>query len=163
MKNIYFVGTPNKEKGIDEFHRLAVQLPEHKFFWFCFKFDESIKKIYPNIEFLVGFDSDIMKEKIKQEMDIFVCCSHFEGFSLPIAEAMLLRKPVLSYALEEIVDVYSDRIEYIQPFEFNVMSSRLGEILKDDTYQRDLDKAYQYILDNYSPDRVSKKLLEIIL
>jgi len=163
MKNIYFVGTPNKEKGIEEFHKLALEFKEHHFFWFCFKLGEGIEKMYPRIEFLVGFDNEAMKERIKQDMDAFVCCSHFEGFSLPIAEAMMLRKPVLAYALDEVVDVYDDCIEYVQPFDFDRMIVKLREIIDNNAYKKDLYKAEQYILDHYSPDKVTDKLLDIIL
>ena len=163
MKSIYFVGTPNREKGIDEFHQLALKFQEHRFFWFCFKLDDTVKNLYPKIEFLIGFESDEMKERIKQEMDIFVCCSHFEGFSLPIAEAILLKKPVITYALEEIVDVYEDHIEYVKPFQYDTISDRLQKLIDYGIYQKDLDEARQYVLDNYSPDVVSQRLLNILL
>jgi glycosyltransferase involved in cell wall biosynthesis len=163
MKKIYFVGKPISTKGIEDFNYLADRILQAEFYFFCYKTENSIIKKYPKINFIIGLNDEEMKEKIKNEMDLMISCSRFEGFCLPIAEAMMLKKPVLSYKLDELKAVYLDNIEYIECFDIKKFEQRLDEIIKNDNYNRDLDRARDFIIENYSPESVSKKLLNILL
>lgn len=163
MKKIYFVGTPTKGKGIEDFNLIAKQIIDAEFYWFCFEVNKSLKKKYHKIIFI----TDLVKEKlqyfIKKEMDLMVCCSHFEGFCLPIAEAMLLEKPVISYRLPEIESVYFDNIEYVECFDLNEYIDKLKEFILKNNYNKDKEKARNFIINNYSPEIVSQRLLKILL
>lgn len=154
---------PTQAKGIEDFHKLATNTKEANFFWFCFKIDEETKEKYKEINFLVGLSNEELKTKIKEEMDLFINCSRYEGFSLPMAEAILLKKPVISYKLPEIERVYEDNIEYVECFNLEEYENKIKSFIFKNNYNKDKEKAKKFILDNYSPEVVSQKLLKIIL
>lgn len=154
---------PTRAKGIKDFYQLAARIRDAKFFWFCFKLDKETKERYKEINFLVGLSNEDMKKKIKEEMDLMINCSHFEGFSLPVAEAILLEKPVISYKLPEIQQVYENNIEYVKCFNLKEYASKIENIIFKNDYSKNKKKAKNFILNNYSPQMVSQKLLKIIL
>ncbi len=96
MKKIYFVGAPTEVKGIEQFNKIAGLFPSDSFYWICYEINSPKKENYKNLIFLTGLSDIEMRNKIKS-MDMLICLSRFEGFCLPIAEAMLLKKPVISY------------------------------------------------------------------
>lgn len=163
MKKIYFVGLPIEAKGIKDFNFIAEQITGAEFYWFCFKNDKFKQKKYKRINFIVGLDDESLKTMIKKEMDLMICCSHFEGFCLPIAEAILLEKSVISYKLPEIETVYADNIEYVKCFVLNEYVHKLQEFILNNSYSKDKEKAKNFIINNYSPEIVSKKLLKILI
>lgn len=154
---------PTQAKGIEDFYKLATNIKEANFFWFCFKIDKETKEKYKEINFIIGLSNEELKTKVREEMDLFINCSHFEGFSLPIAEAILLEKAVISYKLPEIEQVYEDNIEYVKRFDLEEYENKIKGFISKNDYNRDKEKAKKFILNNYSPEVVSKKLLKIIL
>lgn len=163
MRKIYFVGAPTKAKGIEDFSFIAEQIIDAEFYWFCFNVNDGIKEKHKRINFIIGLSDEQMKLKIKEEMGAFISCSHYEGFCLPIAEAILLEKPVFSYKLPEIESVYSDNIEYIKCFDLNEYTNKLKEFISKNSYNKDKEKARRYIIDNYSPEVVADRLLNVLL
>lgn len=163
MKNIYFVGQPTEDKGIEEFGIMADKIRDAKFYWFCFDVSDSVKEKYKNISFVVGLNDKEMRSKIKKEMDLFVSCSHFEGFGLPTAEAILLDKPVLSYALEEVRSCYGDDVEYIGCFDLERYISRINTLVCGGNYMKNKEKAKEHVIANYSPETVARRLLKALL
>lgn len=163
MKKIYFVGIPTKAKGIEDFNFIAEQITDVEFHWFCIKVDNATKEIYKKINFVTGLDDKQMKLKIKEEMEIFISCSHYEGFCLPIAEAILLEKPVFSYRLPEIESVYSNNIEYVECFDLNEYTYKVKKLILNSNCNNDKEKARNYIINNYSPEIVANRLLKILL
>ncbi len=162
MKKIYFVGHPTTDKGIKDFNCLAEKIADTEFYWFCYKLDAHNRAEYKYIHFVVGLDDTQLKKVIQEEMDLMVCCSHFEGFCLPIAEAILQNKPVISYQLPEVCSAYADNIEYIDCFDLPKFIERLKNIILYNNYKKDLDAAKIFVMNNYSPERVSDRLLSII-
>ncbi len=161
MKHVYFVGAPTTEKGIDDFNEIASFVNTAKFYWFCFRIDTKLVKKYKYINFREGLSDEKLKKNIIDEMDYFICCSHFEGFCLPIAEAILLKKPVISYDLDEIKSEFQDNIEYAHDLEeFKI---HIQNIIEKNNYSKDLNKSKRFIEKNYSPEVVSKRLLKIVL
>lgn len=160
--NFYFVGNPTTHKGIEDFNLIAKKIPKANFYWFCFKLNNEIKKSYPKINFLAGLKDLEMKNKIEKEMDVFICCSHFEGFCLPIAEAIWLGKPVISYSLRELIDVYKDNIEYVAPFETKRFIKKIQGIIINGKNVKKIIKAKKFVIRNYSPEVVAQRLLNII-
>ena len=162
MKNIYFVGAPTEAKGIEDFNYLANQLKSFNFYWFTFNMNTDFKQKYNRINFIVGKNDQAMKELIKQKMDLFISCSHYEGFCLPIAEAILLEKPVISYDLEEVVSEFGNHINYVSQFKKEGFASKIQLLSQEKNLKHKLMQAHQFIESNYSPDQVCDKLVSIL-
>lgn len=163
MKKIYFIGVPTNTKGIKDFNFIAEHILGAEFYWFCFKIDQLEQKKYKKINFIAGLNDSNLKTTINKEMDLMICCSHFEGFCLPIAEAMLLKKPIISYRLPEIENTYHDNIEYVECFDLNRYVDKVKKFILNNDYNKDKKKARDYIIHNYSPEIVARRILQIIM
>lgn len=159
MKNFYFVGAPTIEKGIEDFNEIAKSLPQAKFTWYCFRVSPDFVKKYPHINFVKGLDDAQLKKDVTTRMDCFICCSHFEGFCLPVAEAMRMEKPVISYDLDEIRFEFQETIEYVHTV--SEFKKRLLSLTKKNYYTKDTKQGKIFIEKNYSPEVVSNRLLKI--
>src|SRR5258708_3078415 len=81
---------------------------------------------FKSIFFVKGLNDKKLKKMIMAKIDIFISCSHFEGFCLPVAEAMLLSKPVLCYALDEVKSEFGTNIEYVECFNIELFKVKLN-------------------------------------
>lgn len=165
MKKAYFVGLPSVAKGIDDFAWLAKQFRDNiSFYWLTHNVSTEMKRKFKEICFVENLDDKALSLYIER-MDIFVSCSHHEGFSLPTAEAILLEKYVFSYKLPEIYASFGDSIGlYIPPFHLEIYQKMLEEYLvgKVRRNQDTLDAGKRMIISKYSPDAVKQKLLQVI-
>lgn len=161
MKNIYFVGAPTLAKGIEDFNYLAMSLPEFNFYWFTYKLKNSTKSNYKYIRFITGLEDHELKNRIIKDMDLFISCSYFEGFCLPIAEASLLGKPSISYKLEEVESEFGDTINYVKCFDKDEYKMAILKYSKSYPSRIKINTARNFITNNYSPEIVSNRLLEV--
>jgi glycosyltransferase involved in cell wall biosynthesis len=162
MTNIYFIGTASNVKGLDDFHWLATQLPALSFHWFSYKLDQGIVESYRNIIFHKSLDDAELYKTVKREMDIFISCSRFEGFCLPIAEAILLEKPAISYDLEEIKCTFNDHVEYVPCYDVHIYKKILTDLIKKKINRKKILLAKRYVEENFSPEIVSTRFLRIV-
>ena len=93
-------------------------------------------------------------------MDVFLSCSYFEGFCMPIAEAMLQEKPVIAYKLPELYSVYKKNIMYVKKGD-TVKTVKLLKNFKK-LYKLDVKASKDYIVNNYSPEVILNNLLKIV-
>jgi glycosyltransferase involved in cell wall biosynthesis len=165
LTNAYFVGLPSNAKGIHDFAWLAKEFEGRiKFHWITKCVSPELKSLFPYITFVVDLNDDQLVSYI-QRMDIFLNCSHFEGFSLPTAEAIFLEKCAFSYKLPEIYSSFGDHVtSYIKPFDLTlyktVLTDYLGGTIGREQYL--LQRGKQMIIERYSPDVVLNKMLEVI-
>jgi len=162
MKRIYFVGAPTEAKGILEFDTLAGFFPKTSFNWFCYKATAEITSTYRKINFIVGLNDLEIRDKIKS-MDLLISCSKFEGFCLPIAEALLLNKPVISFDLDEIKSVFKNNIEYVESHNLEQFRKKIGEYISNQTYDIDIKKAHEFIVEQFFPEKIKQRFLDVIL
>lgn len=133
------------------------------------------------IEILL-INKDISQEQIKylyENSDLLVAPSFGEGFGLPLAESMLCNLPVLTTNYGGQKDFCNNENSWLLDFNFeytnthfnldnslwavpkkdNIKSSIL-EIMKLDKkdIKKKTDKAYDFILNNYSKKQIAKKI-----
>lgn len=162
LVNAYFVGLPSIAKGINDFSWLATKFKGRiKFHWLTKNVSPETRKMYPTITFVTGLDDDQLISQI-QLMDIFVNCSHFEGFSLPTAEALYLEKVTFSYKLPEIYAAFGDNIHsYVDPFDMVAYRENLEKYLDTNlnSLRMKLKRGKEMVLAQYSPDTICDRLL----
>lgn len=160
--NIYFVGAPTFAKGIIDFEFLASSFTHWHFSWFCQQLPPGIKESYPHINFILNLNDHDLKEAIMSRMDIFISCSHFEGFCLPAAEAILAGKPVITYALEEVKIEFGTHFEYVPCFDLDEFMKTLEHMASSPPNKYKISSAQNFITQMYSPANVAKRFFSII-
>lgn len=110
------VGRLNKVKGYDRLLKVCKKLKENKFtfeLWIVGEGDErnNLQKYIDKNNLneyikLLGFQDNPYKYISKS--DIFVCSSRVEGYSLVIAEAIILQKPIVAAKSEAFNEIFGN-------------------------------------------------------
>lgn len=66
--------------------------------------------------------------------------SFFEGFGLPVLEAMAMRKAVITSNTTSLPEVGGDAVEYCDPYEPESICESIKKVLEDDDYRSDLEE-----------------------
>jgi glycosyltransferase involved in cell wall biosynthesis len=165
--NYLTISSISKAKGIEDFVKIAelvkTKYPDDNFLWVGTGNISKNLKSNPNISFL-NFPSDREKYRLlNKENTIFILCSHFEGFSMPIAEACLSETPVLTYKIPEIFHTYENYINYVHPFDIKEFVSKLLFIRKNyDKFKKKAIKSRIFVINNFSSYMFIKRMNSII-
>ncbi|MBC7333534.1 MAG: glycosyltransferase, partial [Actinobacteria bacterium] len=146
-----------------------------------------IHEKYPNTKLLtVGYGSKNDEEYLKNQgvlsisnapeslmpllynlSDIYVTCSHWEGFDLPALEAQSFGKPVLCYRIGAHPEVVSDRktgftvkdkYEFLEKLKLLITNHSLREEMGKNAKEFSKNFSWEKAIDSY--DREIKNLLE---
>jgi alpha-1,3-rhamnosyl/mannosyltransferase len=69
---------------------------------------------------------------------LFACVSHYEGFGLPVLEAMASGIPVISSDAASLPEVGGDAVVYVSPNQEEEIREALIRVLNDDSLRQDL-------------------------
>lgn len=98
-----------------------------------------IAKQNPNIEFKSNIDNKELIQ-IYNESVIFLFPSFYEGFGLPILEAMACGTPVICSNSSSLPEVGGDAVVYCNASDINDIKEKIEQVLKDDNLQNQMIK-----------------------
>lgn len=96
---------------------------------------ELINKDKKNIHYL-GFISDVELAKVYNLASCFVFPSFYEGFGLPVLEAMACATPVICSNTSSLPEVGGDAVSYCDPFDITDIKSKIELVLSDEELQQ---------------------------
>lgn len=119
---------------------------------------------------MLGYISDEQRNILLGACDLFVqpnikIAGDVEGFGISVLEAAASRLPVLAAELEGLRDAINDgQNGFLLPSEnANAWINKIKELLVDDDFRKDFgEKARQFVIENYSWDKIAQKYLEEI-
>lgn len=118
----------------------------------------------PDIIYL-GMVSEQKKNKLISKAVALAYISVFEGFGIPIIEAMRLSVPVITSSVTSMPEVAGDAALLVDPFDINSIASALTTLSNDQDLRTDLIKKgnerYQYFSWEKSGDIIYNELLKI--
>lgn len=129
--------------------------------------------LHANIRYLIGeFSREFMRALVNL-CDIYAAPSRSEGFGLPLVEAQMCGKPVITAATtstqELVVNGQTGFVvktvvaEKQKRADLNDLTDKLETLLTDDNLRDRLGKnAREFATSNFSPEVIATKLLEII-
>ena len=97
------------------------------------KFDEK------DVKYL-GYISDEEKRALLSDAEAFVFPSRYEGFGLPVLEAMSCRCPVITCNVSSIPEVGGDSVEYVNPGDVEGLVFAIESLLDDRKKREELGK-----------------------
>ncbi len=96
-----------------------------------------------------------------QLADLFVYPSIFEGFGIPILEALYSRVPVITSRSSSMTEVGGDHTIYIDPNNVEEMSAAIKKVLYDrDLQERMITEGYRYAR-NFDPEKVAGNIMQV--
>ena len=149
-KQILYVGSMNERKNFSSVLKAYALLDNNDYtllmvgrFASNFALDDATKvlietaKSNPHIE----FKSDVCNEelvKIYNESMLFVFPSFYEGFGLPVLEAMACGTPVVCSDVTSLPEVGGDAVVYCNPHNLNDIVEKMEMALSDEKLQQDM-------------------------
>lgn len=147
---ILYVGSMNKRKNFigaikafELLNRTDYKLLMVGKFSTNFSIDDNDKKIVqkaktnPNIEFQSNINN-IKLIQIYNESNLFVFPSFYEGFGLPVLEAMACGTPVVCSNSTSIPEVGGDAVVYCDAYDANDIKEKIELVLNDKVLQKQM-------------------------
>lgn len=173
---ILYIGTLQPRKNIpiliEAFGKIRKELPEFKLIIagnkkahnFDFKIDESIKKSElkegDDIVF-TGFIEVADKTIVYKMAKVFVYPSFYEGFGIPVLEAMSQGVPVLISDIGPHREVAGEAGSYFKPQDVDILADKLYNICVDKNKNKGLIELGLSRVSLFSWEKSAQKMLEI--
>lgn len=109
---------------------------------------------------LTGYVPDADLPMLYNAADVFCYPSLYEGFGLPVLEAMACGTAVITSNLSSLPEVAGDAARLVNPYAVNEIADALGEILSDPSYRRALGAKGQARAQLFSWARTAQQTIE---
>jgi glycosyltransferase involved in cell wall biosynthesis len=93
---------------------------------------------------------------------VFTFVPYFEGFGIPLVEAMRCGTPVLSGNLTSLPEVAGDAALYCDPFDVEDITKKLKEICSNESLREELSKKGLKRSELFSWDKSAEKVWEVL-
>lgn len=123
-------------------------------------------KISQEIKHNIHFTGHLSLEKLALVMasaDVFTFVPYFEGFGIPMVEAMKSGTPILAGNRTSLPEVGGDAVLYCDPMDVDDIASKLSMIGNNDELKRDLSQKGLERSQLFSWDESAKKVWEILM
>jgi glycosyltransferase involved in cell wall biosynthesis len=120
--------------------------------------DEKIKK---QIHFTGHLDLEELA-KVMAAAEIFTFVPYFEGFGIPLVEAMKCGTPIISGDRTSLPEVAGDAALYCDPFDVDEISSRMKTLALDPELQKDLSAKGLERAKSFSWDATAEKVWAVL-
>jgi glycosyltransferase involved in cell wall biosynthesis len=123
---------------------------------------ELIKKsLFKEDIIVTGYISDDKLAKLYRKAKLFIYPSLYEGFGLPILEAMMSGTPVLTSKNSSLEEVGGDGVTYIDPLDVNSISKGIEMIIFDHDYAEEFIEKGLTRSKLFSWDKTTKKTIKL--
>ncbi len=107
----------------------------------AWKADEIKRKLASSSDVIyLGMVSEQIKNRLISQSEALVYISVFEGFGIPIIEAMSLGVPVITSDVTSMPEVAGDAALLVDPFDINSISYAMASLAMDESLKADLSK-----------------------
>lgn len=169
-KYVLYVGTlqPRKNIGllIEAFHKFRKTHPEFKLVlvgkkgW---KYDDLMNQINSEKNIVVtGYETWDHLSQLYQSAYCFVLPSLYEGFGIPILEAMSFETPVISSQASSLPEIGGSACLYFDPTDSTQLVEELEELFKNDLLRKKLIHAGKTQVKTFSWKKSAQETLSVL-
>lgn len=92
---------------------------------------------------------------------LFACVSLFEGFGLPVLEALACERPVICSNVKSIPEVGGDAVYYCNPYDVDSITDAFEKVILDDERRTSLMEKAKVQASKFSYVKAAREILEI--
>lgn len=174
IKNyILYVGTLQPRKNlntlIDAFNLLLKEKPEYKLVivgkkgWLYNKIFEKVKELrLENKVIFTGYLPDEQVTTLYKNASVFVLPSFYEGFGLPLLEAMSYDCPVIASNTASLPEIGDDACLYFDPHNPFKLKEKIKKVLDNGELRQELIKNGRKRVKLFSWERCGEKTLKLL-
>ena len=111
---------------------------------------------------LLGYIPDVDLPALYSEAIAFVYPSLFEGFGLPILEAMACHTPVITSNITALPEVGGDAVIYVDPYDSESIANGMQQLVEDSNLRLKLIEKGIVHIQKFSWDKSAKKIWKIL-
>lgn len=170
---ILYVGTIQPRKNliilIEAFNLLLKEKPEYSLIiagkkgWLYQPIFQKVKEL--NLEdkiIFTGYIIDEEKTELCANASLFVLPSLYEGFGIPILEAMNFGCPVIASSTSSLPEIGEDACLYFDPKNANELKNKMIEVLANEFLRQQLINKGKKRVQLFSWDKCGKQTLQIL-
>jgi glycosyltransferase involved in cell wall biosynthesis len=169
---LFYIGRVERKKNTDTllkaFELFHKKHPEVKLVlagFFGRGGDEIVRQIPDSVResvILTGYIDEIIKSVLFKNAKGFVFPSRYEGFGLPLLEAMYYRLPIIASDIPTSREIAGNRAMYFPTENFEALSDLFVRLIKQPLNLSELSAHYKEILDRYTWMNCARKTLEVL-
>ncbi len=110
----------------------------------------------------LGRVSDAILGELYKRCAVFCYPSLYEGFGLPVLEAMACGAAVITSSVSSLPEVGGEAVEYVQPLEVDSIASALTRVLESEAHARELGRAARERAAEFNWDRTAAIVLDVL-
>ncbi len=114
-----------------------------------------------NIAFL-SYVSETEKEALYRKADLFLFVSFYEGFGIPVLEAMSYQVPVICSATSSLKEVAGNAVLFVDPANINEIASAIFDIYDNNERKRDMSRKGLENIKRFSWEKCARETLETL-
>jgi len=108
-----------------------------------------------------GVVSDERLIELYQQAALFVFPSRYEGFGLPVLEAMACGCPVISSNASSLPEVTGDAALLVDPMDMEGLAKKMNRVLSDQTLSDDMRKRGPIRASQFTWDRTAREIVVV--
>ena len=101
-------------------------------------------------------------QALYQKAELFIYPSIYEGFGIPVVEALLSKTPVITSNVSSLPEAAGPKSICIDPQDENLMKESIERVLSNDILKQEMvEKGYKYALTNFDGKKCAEKVLNL--
>lgn len=110
----------------------------------------------------LSVDSNLDLQAIYQGANVFIYPSIYEGFGIPVVEALLSKTPVITSNTSSLPEAAGKHSLCVNPCSIEEIADSINKILGDTDLQNTMiDEGYKYAKKTFNTDNVSMQMMEL--
>lgn len=125
--------------------------------------DEILKNLKNGRVVVTGYITEADKQALLKNCLAFVFPSLFEGFGIPLLEAMDASVPIIASKIPTSYDIAKRNALFFKPHDTNTLAHQMDLVIKDESLIKKLTAHHAETLKQYSWKNCAKRTLDLLL